>query len=243
MRILGAMVARNEQDRYLSQVLEWHLEFLDGIHLFDDRSDDGTAVVAADAGAVVDVRPHDVSRFLEHEGDFRQAAWESFELDMQPVPGEDWVLSIDADEFFVSQTAGPERLSLERLVSFARSQEANAINLRIDEIFGVDVDGTPLKRVDGFWGQIAAPRFFRYQAGGHFANRRMGCGSTPTYVRPVSAVKMAHSILHYGYADEIDRHVKHRRYTHIGQGHSSKHVDSILQPPTLERLEGERWPT
>jgi hypothetical protein len=239
-RILGSMVARNERDRYLVKVIEWHLEFLDGIHLYDDQSDDGTGEMAARAGAVVDVRPDDERPFLEHEGDFRQAAWESFELDMQPLPG-DWVLSIDADEFFCAPE-GDERHALERLQAFARSQDANAARIRIDEIFDF-VDEVPQRRIDGYWSTIAAPRLFRYQAGGRFANRRMGCGSTPTFVNPVNADMLPYSILHYGYAHSDDRLEKHRRYTSMrNNGHNSRHIDSIVKAATLEAIPSTRWP-
>lgn len=241
MRILGSMVARNEEHRYLDACLDWHLEFLDGVHIFDDQSTDGTREMALTRrNAWVDQRADTEASFMEHEGDFRQAAWEAFEMTMQPVPG-DWVLSIDADEFFCSP-AEDERVALTVLAMFARAQDANAVNVRIDEIFGI-CDDIPMKRIDGFWGSIAAPRLFAYNAGGHFANRRMGCGSTPTYVRPVSAVTLMPSILHYGYAAEPDRHTKYARYTSVSSGHNSRHVESILRPPTLEALTGDRWPS
>lgn len=239
-RILGSIVARNEVGRYLGDVIGWHLEFLDGVHLYDDQSDDGTVDVASRAGAVVDVRSDDVRPFLEHEGEFRQAAWQSFEVDMQPLPG-DWVLSIDADEFFCSPDA-QERDALELLKSFARSQDANATRVRIDEVFDV-IAGVPQKRVDGFWAQISAPRMFRYESGGRFANRRMGCGSSPTYVAPVDATALACGILHYGYAHSEDRLEKHHRYSSIvHHGHNTRHIDSILKPATLQPVGGDRWP-
>jgi hypothetical protein len=49
--------------------------------------------------------------------------------------------------------------------------------------------------------------------------------------------------MHYGYAREEDRQAKYDRYTSVlNNGHSSAHIQSILQLPTLEPVTHGRIP-
>ncbi len=126
----------------------------------------------------------------------------------------------------------------------SRVERAYSWKLRVDEIFQV-TKGTPFKRTDGYWGGISATRFFKYRSMGQFANRRLGCGSVPTYALqdPADATRMPVSIMHFGYAREEDRQAKFDRYTSVlNNGHSSSHIQSILQLPTLEEIPKERNP-
>ncbi len=233
MRIFGHVCVKDEAERYLAESLAWHLEFLDDVHVFDDRSTDDTADIAREAGAVVSVRPDRAPSFLTHEGNFRQAAWKDFQSTME-VTFDDWVLAFDADEFLVSPNE-PERESLERLVQMSRVEKAISWKIRVDEIFAFD-HGQPMKRTDGFWGTIFGIRFFKYRAVSQFANRKMGCGSAPTYALqdPADATRMPTGIMHYGYARAEDQQAKHDLYSHVlHNGHSSAHIQSILKEPTL----------
>lgn len=224
------MVVRNEADRYLNSVLRWH-SFVDDMHIYDDQSTDDTAHRAAFKGAIVDVRPEGVPSFLEHEGLFRQAAWEAFEAQCDPQLG-DWVLLLDADEFVVG-----ERSVLEEEVDAAEAVLAKSLDVRIHEVF--DVRGVvPLIRKDGYWPDIQARRIVRYEPGGRFPQRELACGSHPTYVAESKSLAAQHvSILHYGYAAKSDRMNKYTRYVDR-PGHSKLHVESILRKPELEPWTG-----
>lgn len=237
-RIFSLTVTRNEEHRYLAAMLSQLAPVVDGRFVFDDCSTDRTADIALAAGCTVIRREENspTPSFLEHEGRFRQAAWDEFEFWMEPQP-EDWVLAIDSDEFLASHN-WDMRDCLQRNIRAAGDR--GSIALRIPEVFGVDDDGCPLIRTDGFWDTISARRLFRYQPGGRFRDKAMGCGSEPTYVAAIpSAAPVDLTLLHYGYAAEADQQAKHERYTSLSDnGHDGSHVASIVGRKTLERWDG-----
>lgn len=241
VRILGVTVARNEEDRYLASMLRWALlNAVDDLFLFDDLSEDGTRTCAEALGAMIQVRGADQASFLEHEGKFRQAAWNAFERAMGPRPG-DWILAIDADEFLVSKTNSCPRCDLAEAARLADAVGAKSVLVPIPEVFGWDGDGTPLVRVDGLWGTIRGTRFFRYELGGVFQDKSMGCGSEPTYVgmSKHSPTAFGLHLMHFGYADAADQVDKHKRYTSLAaHGHNDQHVQSIVGAKQLVRWDG-----
>lgn len=223
---------RNECDRHLTEAVAWHLEFLDGLFVFDDQSYDSSVAEARACGATVECRDEDTPSFLEHEGAFRQAGYEAFELAMQPLPG-DWVLSIDLDEFFVADEDERESLIVVADLVDSHFRGSNAVDVPFEEIFEIYDWDRLYTRVDGFWGGITAPRFFRYELGGHIPNRQMGGGSVPSYVRAEYA-PLNLRFLHLGYSSAADRAEKHERYaTCPNNGHNPAHIASIVATPTL----------
>jgi hypothetical protein len=248
MRIFGFIVAKDEAERYLDFVLFHNGWGLDGLFFYDDQSADATREIAEWRFATVARRPDSVPSFVEHEGRFRQAAWEAFEEAMLPTP-EDWILAFDADEVLVCSTPGryeAERFdnypALEASCKEAVTRDALAVILQFHEVFAVGEDLEDLEiRVDGYWGTIAGPRLFRYQPGGRIRDSHYGCGSVPTYVMPGTAVAPTEplSFLHFGYALSADQLRKYERY--VGHaGHSADHIESILRRPSLQTWWGPR---
>lgn len=236
MRLLGIMVTKNEANRYLDASLAWLKTCVDEIHVFDDQSDDETPEIVLSHGCRLTVRPEGVPPFLDHEGLFRQAAWEAFERKLHPVEG-DWVLSLDADEFLVS--SGRPRLELIFSAQSLGSREAKSGIINIKEVW--DIREVPYCRTDGWWDSNAHARFYCYEPAGHFPNRAMASGSHPTYVERAAKVDLPNlAILHYGYASDQDKRAKHERYRGLS-GHNPVHIESILKPPRLSPWPG-RFP-
>lgn len=231
MRIIAMVVAKNEAHRYLRPFLHWTATFTDAIYLYDDQSDDGTVAIAMSAGAFVGVRSDEVPSFVEHEGKFRQAAWEWMERVALPREG-DWVICLDADEFLVAE--GSEREALEDAAASLNALGATALNMEIPEIFAEVTSGL-YRRVDGFWGTITGVRYVAWREGGQFADKALGCGSVPTYAHVANGP--GPWILHVGYLDPEDRQEKYDRYMAL-PGHASTHVQSILLPGTIELWTG-----
>lgn len=238
MRLLATMVVRNEAGRHLDAVLAWLVRHVTPhVAVYDDGSDDDTVAIARDYGCVVGVRPIEVPAFLENESAVREAGWRHMERTLAPQPGE-WVLSIDADEFLVADSATVESDVLGDMIARADAEQADAVTTPRHEVFGFDTDGTPMVRVDGCWGDIVDHRLVRWIPGGAFRCQTLAGGSLPSYVQR-SVFDRRAAIVHVGYATEQDRRDKHARY--LGrEGHGRDHIDSILAPPTLERWTGKR---
>jgi Glycosyl transferase family 2 len=233
-RLFGLMVTRNEAGRYLKLALAQARPVVDELFVFDDGSTDTTVGVAEDQGCLVARRHPSGPSFLEHEGKFRQMAWEVFESAVEPGIG-DWVLALDADEILAS--AGDPRTLLLRAARYSNGRGETARIISIPETFDVRA-GVPQVRTDGWWGKIRGTRFFAYWPGGCFADRPMASGSEPTYVQervggPVEDLWL----LHLGYAKAEDRKEKYERYS-SRSGHSDAHVESILQEPQLIAWDG-----
>jgi glycosyltransferase involved in cell wall biosynthesis len=232
------MVTKNEADRYLGLALSALRPVVDEVFVFDDISSDTTVSIAEEHGCVCTSRHPTGPSFLEHEGRFRQMAWDVFEAALEPEIG-DWILAIDADEI-VTAIGNPRELLLEAAeASNGRGELARQIP--IPEVFDVR-DGVPFVRLDGYWGKIVGTRFFAYQPNGKFSERAMASGSEPLYIRPyIGPIVEGFWLLHLGYARKADQIAKSQRYTER-VGHSDAHVASILKEPRLAKWTGPSIP-
>lgn len=228
------MVTKNEARRYLELALQAVCPVVDEMFVFDDRSTDETLDVAASYGCHTWQRPEHVPAFLEHEGRFRQAAWDRFCATVVPDAG-DWVLAVDADEILLA--ANDARQTLLEAADHAQRRGEPARVIKIPEVFDVRC-GWPYIRVDGWWGRIQGSRFFVYRPDGVYADKPMACGSEPTYI-PSGRGEVIEGLwlLHLGYAAKADRVEKYRRYSGRS-GHGDTHVASILKEPDLARWYG-----
>jgi hypothetical protein len=217
---------------------------MDGLFIYDEGSTDNTFRISSRYADSIVRRPNDVSTFLEHEGEYRKAAFEAMESSMNLKEG-DWIFSFDADEFLSGATSALNlRSDLEVLMSMANHVGRDSVNIHIPEVW--DVNGPYVMiRTDGFWNQMSLPRLFKYredwrEKGKTFRNKAMGCGSGPqyTYNNMLTNIHTC-SLLHFGYAYDEDKYAKSERYLSLpNHGHNPKHIKSILQNPTLKRWEG-----
>lgn len=233
---------KDEAGRYLRSVLEHNVPFLDDLFVWDDQSMDGSRAIARGYTDHVFRREDTTPSFIEHEGKFRFEAWRTMEVSLAPEDG-DWILAFDADEFLVlGRTGGNVSKELRSVIEHATTHGTNAVVLPFPEIFEIN-DGVPQYRIDGLWNTVQGPRLFRYQTGGEWSSKSMGCGAEPTYV--VSGKHLPTSdhnlyMLHYGYADPKDHAVKHKRYSELqAHGHNNAHVQSIITKSTLVPWEGQ----
>lgn len=214
------MIARNEAHRHLIQTLDCITEMGAMAYVTDDASEDETATLCRDYGAIV--RINERPSFWEHEGKARQCHLEW--MDQYCQPG-DWILALDADET-ISDPA-----DLENVIHQAEMLHDEAISLRLFE-FWTETQ----YRVDGYWIGTKTPRLYKWQHGGQIADKEMGCGSEPTYVRSAKCFTQDRChLLHWGYVREEDRIRKHAAYSARlgGHGHNTTHVDSIITEPML----------
>lgn len=235
MKLYVHIPVRNEAGRYLEACLSWASTFADAIHVYDDDSDDDTRLIA-DKYAAVSAREGPPS-FADHEGLFRQGAWNAFEDTFRPDVG-DWVLALDADEFLVG-TRDNIRPQLEELIGHAERNQYTGIEFPVIEIFDATFgdEMTLQRRTDKYWRFINEVRLFPYQVDALFAGKDSGCGSRPTYADQKTLNVSDLWLLHLGYARPEDRRAKYDRYLGT-RGHNPTHVASIIQAPTLEPWSG-----
>jgi len=242
-RIFGSMVVKNEAERYLRAVLSHMKPFFDELFIYDDQSEDDSLVVALRHGTIVSSKPDNVPSFLEHESDFRFAAWKCLENNdiNPPVPG-DWILSFDADEFLVGveDDFSDVRTFLIEAIEEAEKTGCVGVRLPFPEVFATP-NQIPHYRVDGLWNTIKGPRLFKYMPGAEWSGKAMGSGSEPTYIARGKILENHHNLwmLHFGYADASEHAVKHQRYTELyDHGHNNSHIQSIITKPTLKAWVG-----
>lgn len=239
MRVHALTVGRNEQDRYLHDALRINKDATDTFSFYDDQSDDDTLDIAMSIVGSCYRRDDGTPSFLEHEGRFRQDAYNWLERHVTPEPG-DWIISVDCDEI-ICTTDGSRPWDAIRAAINTAPPTATAIMVPIPECFGVDMDtGKPLLRTDGWWGKIRGTRLFKWQPGGEFADKPMGSGSEPSYaIKGPFGDAGPLRIMHLGYARSEDVQAKYRRYNAMAHGHSDKHIQSIIATPTLQVWEGD----
>lgn len=219
MRLIAQMVVRNEEGRYLREVLDHTSQFVDKIVVTDDFSDDNTAQICADHGA--EVQQTERNMFVENEGALRSKAWEFLENFAEPG---DWILALDADELFY-----PVKL-----------REWMQTRYSVLGITFYHMWTETHYRVDGAWGPTISSRMFKFIPGGKFKDRTLACGSEPTYVsdfvrRRDFAPHTRFKMKHLGYLLDKDKEVKYERYSLLdgGRFHSKRHIDSIITEPQL----------
>lgn len=238
--ITASFVVRNEANRWFDSVLAHTVEFVDRIFVYDDRSTDETLDIAFQYTSDVVQRGEDEASFMDHEGKFRLNALHALQSTVQPTEN-DWILALDADEFYVAKGHVNEETSLRQSISWCEGGKvrASSMDLHIGEIWDI-LGVNPRLRMDGFWAKNSAPRLYRWQDDPVFINKEMGCGSVPTYAlkSPKKGVSIA-SILHFGYALDADKAAKFDRYRSMkNHGHNPTHIDSIMHAPKLMEYHG-----
>lgn len=93
MRLVSALLCKNEADRYLPRVLERCLSFSDSALVLDDRSTDDTAKIAKDMGCKVRSRSILKGDAWGNESPARQELWDWGAEEV----GDGWLLICDAD--------------------------------------------------------------------------------------------------------------------------------------------------
>jgi glycosyltransferase involved in cell wall biosynthesis len=215
--IYGLVVARNEEDRYLEKFLQRLSTQVDKIIFTDDCSDDDTPEIAA---KYAEVYSNNETLFNKHEGHLRSLAWSNLEKHAKEG---DWIVAIDCDEMLYHSSGIPLKDVLDR-------SSNDVVNVRFYHMWN-EME----YRVDKLWAPNNSSRIFRYRENGTFFDKKLACGSEPTYV--VSWIRQGnyqvHSGLvmkHLGYIRDEDKQAKYDRYMSLDKGefHNIAHLESIL---------------
>ena len=226
MALIANMVGKNEADRYLEEVLDHLRGVVDEIVFTDDCSTDNTPDIAREYGA--QVYSTDETLFTKNEAQLRQTAWHNLEKHAKIG---DWILAIDCDEklWSTSPTSSVDKLMMQ--------PNYDVLNIRFYHMWN-----ETQYRVDKAWVPGNSSRMFRFFYGGSFGDRRLACGSEPSYVQTLirRGRYLADTGLvmqHLGYIRDEDKQAKYDRYMALDGGdfHAKTHIESIIDPdPVLK---------
>lgn len=221
--IYAQIIGRNESSRFLEEVLQRLSTQVDKIIFTDDCSDDNTPEIAAKYAEVFQTP---APMFSEHEGRLRAFAWSNLE---KFASTGDWIIAIDCDEKLF-------HLGKQSINDVLSRSEFDVVNVRFYHMWNQSQ-----YRVDKLWAPNNSSRIFRFIEGGGFANKKLACGSEPTYV--LDWIKRRNFwtnsdlvMQHLGYIRDEDKLAKYERYSHLdgGEFHNLSHINSIIdQNPVL----------
>lgn len=217
--IYAQMIGRNESSRFLEDVLQRISTQVDKVIFTDDGSEDDTLEIASKYAEVFQTpRP----MFTEHEGQLRALAWGNLQKFAKTG---DWVIAIDCDEKLF-------HIGDDEIKKVLYNSPFDVVNVRFYHMWN-----ETQYRVDKLWAPNNSSRIFKYIDNGGFANKRLACGSEPTYVGDwLRARNFWHNsnlvMQHLGYIRDEDKQSKFDRYSKLdgGQFHNLDHINSIVDP-------------
>lgn len=219
-KIVAQIVGRNEEQRFLKEVLERLSKQVDEIVFTDDCSDDNTYLIASDFCHVYKTKE---PTFNINEGKLRSIAWSNL---LRHANSGDWIIAIDCDEMLYDR-GNLQSLDIRNILS---GSEKDVVNVKFYHMWNKDQ-----YRVDKLWAPNNSSRIFRLVPDGVFSDKALACGSEPTYVnswlRQGNYFVNSNLVMkHLGYINDKDKEEKYKRYTDLdgGKFHQINHINSIL---------------
>ncbi|WP_031516893.1 glycosyltransferase family 2 protein [Desulfofalx alkaliphila] len=223
-----SMLVRNEAQRYLKEVLENALQYIDEAVILDDASDDNTVEVCKEVLKEIPLTiiSNDQQKYPD-ELSLRKQLW-----DLTLSTGPDWILTLDADEVF-------EDLAKEEMKKLINQPYYDYYAFRLYDMWDENH-----YREDKYWQAHFhyRPFLLRYQPNFQYIWRK-----TPIHCRfPVNIHHLPGAISrlrlkHLGWADPKYRAEKYHRYMKYdpqGKYGVMEQYQSILDPnPRLIRWE------
>jgi hypothetical protein len=235
LKLIAAVILKDELSRYLEPCVAHLLEFCDEIRVLDDGSTDGWVETCRgawgkDGKRVVTTRVERATgeAFLNHAA--KRNALTQFALDGWPTH----LLAIDADEFVADGAA------LRR----ACEGPGDQWQLIMEEVWEA-CDDLLCVREDGGWWSHGVTMLWRpdmsRRAGYRIADVGHATGRTPVGVSGGPAVG---ECLHFGWTNKAERVERYARYA-VGDGgrfHAKAHIESIMWPDAQVTCRAREWP-
>ena len=210
MKIVGALLARNEEGRYLEEVLTDVARFCDEIVVVDDDSADNTRDICGRWAAVHHAKDDSGGGFWgTDETNLRRLLWE---LASDAGGPDSWTYIFDADHLLTGITPDDFR-------TLCRADHVNAWAFRLLDCWGA----RDRHRVDGFWQAWLHPRPWLLRESPErdfrpiWKTRGIHAGHVPSnYPLRIGVAPGFAAIQHLGYVDAKDRAEKARKYLDLG---------------------------
>ncbi|WP_077624191.1 glycosyltransferase [Sediminibacillus massiliensis] len=232
-KLTAILQVRNEENRYLEEVLSDLSSYVDDMVIIDDASTDRTVEICRSFPKVKEVVELE-SQLFSKEWELRSRLWQEA-CKYEP----DWLLSIDADEVF-------ER-SFKKKVQFLINQDQyDWVSFRIYDFWG----GKTHYREDEHWNlhKRHTMMLVRYLPGFpcYYLKKDHHVHRLPLSYQTLKGCMTDIRVKHFGWSgDETDRHNKYQRYMKMdpqGRWGNKEQYLSILDrsPKLLEWKEEER---
>lgn len=226
--IHGAMLVKNESDRWLEKVLEQMKLICDDIVVLDDGSTDNTPEICRQYGT--DVFYSDRSYWGTNELRQRKFLWE---LATHGARDGDWILCLDADETFDK----PELVKSYALM--ADNAECNGLGFPL-----YDMWSETHYRDDSLWNAHLRNWVMavKYEEGKemYWRETTLHCGRFPMNAGCKIATCPVR-LQHWGWSRAEDRQIKYERYMKADldgkSGNLAQYQSIIDEAPNLRRFE------
>lgn len=219
--IVLSMIVHNEEKRYLQQMLEHAIKYVDKVVIIDDASTDNTVTLCE---SILKDFPHKIIKnkksLFAQEYKLRELQWKET---LKENPG--WVLSLDSDEIF-------EDAIIENIKYMIKDDTVDAYRFRL-----YDMWDSEHYRSDEYWcahekyGTFLLRVLPKYKY--KFKHTNQHCGRFPKNLRKMPYVESPIRLKHYGWAREEDRKIKYERYKNLdpdGKCGNLNQYESILDP-------------
>lgn len=226
-KLTAMLQVRNEEHRYLEEVLTDLSTFVDSIVIVDDASTDHTAAICASFEKVIKLVQLPESMFAE-EWKLRSILWQA-----AASTSPDWLLAVDADELY-------EERAKRNIRSLINQNRYDWVSFRLHDLWG----SRQYYREDELWQahKGATMTLVRYfpdypyfypQMQHHVPRLPLTCSALPGLITDLR-------IKHLGWSgpleERVEKYVRYRKMDPEGRWGNSEQYESILdlKPNLLE---------
>lgn len=217
--LIAQMIVRNEEKRYLKQVLDSVSEFADKIVILDDCSTDKTPEICKSYPKVIFNQRHGRSLWATNEAKLRGELWKGVRREKP-----DWVITVDADELFDK--------SLKKRLPEIFNSDFDVIAFRLCDMW------TPTHyRIDGYWSPTFK-RLFRFKDKPFGLTGKFHCGPIPLYAQETNNCTCYSDIRvkHFAWMTPEDRKAKMKIREKVPvTGINAEHRESVFKPARLKK--------
>ncbi len=199
-KVTLSMIVKDEEKRYLNQVLNSLKEHIDEVVIIDDGSSDNTVNMCREIlkGIPLHIIQNDKSMFSS-EVNLRKKQWHET-IKTNP----DWILNLDADEML-------EEGFWSNAQNLINNQDYDFYCFRL-----YDMWNETHYREDEYWNahSIYRPFLMRYQPGFNYIwnETPQHCGRFPINMFSLPKATSEFRVKHFGWATQEDREEKYKRY-------------------------------
>lgn len=202
-KITLSMVVKNEEKRYLKEVLNKAKEYIDNAVIIDDNSTDNTInIIKEELKNIPYVIIENKASKFSNEYELRKQQWEET-IKINP----DWIIFLDADEIL-------EDKFKDKVKDMINNREVDGYLFRLYDFWDNES-----YRDDSLWCAHNTYRLFliRYQENFiyKFKNTAQHCGRIPYNCINLPYAISDLRVKHYGWAKESDRIAKYNRYMEL----------------------------